>query len=179
METVGPIEGNKITLPDPRLDPSRTNIVRAYRILINGSVALHGQNLALYASEVSFQSGGMIDTSGAAPDRDFTTAPAIDRAAPGEKGKDGDAGSQGRNGGTIRIWAERISGAIILRTAGGAGGRGRDGGKGQTGRAGPDAPQRLIMGTSNVGSPVKTVVPEVLQGLPEAAALAGTLISAS
>lgn len=153
METVKAIEDDVVTLPDSRLDPSRTNIVRARRIVVSGAVSLPGQSIALYASEVVFQAPGSIDTSGGPPDRDYTNAPVNNTAPDPTVGKTGASGSTGKGGGTIRIWAERIIGPVVLRSIGGPGGRGQNGGQGPRGPKGQDAPQGMRIQPSNMGQP--------------------------
>ena len=145
MDKVKPLEGDIITLPEERIDPTRTNIVRARKIVVSGAVVLHGQSLALYAHEIEFQAGGKIDTSGGAPDKDFTNSPALSGRVSGEAGKNGEDATRGKDGGAIRIWAERFLGTPVIRTAGGPGGRGQDGGSGQTGRKGQNASQQLFI----------------------------------
>ena len=148
--SVEPIEADVVVLNDDLVSSLRAfalnrgapNVIRAWRVEIQGIARSAGQDVTIVANQVVFASDGLIDTSGNDGVEQWTPGnkpPPPDQ--PGTTGTTGDSGDNGKDAGNITIFAGSIIGTVNVRAVGGAGRRGRDGGdgaKGATGTPGGD-----------------------------------------
>ncbi len=127
------------------LSGTQPNLVRAWRVEVHGIVKTYGQDLTIVAKELAFL-GGAIDGSGIDAPKTYRAG---DKASPGQPGAQG---GDGTNAGSIALYAAEITGPILIKAQGGAGGRGQDGGDGEPATdVGPPGPR--IRGESPPCSP--------------------------
>jgi len=135
------IEKDTVVLSDAggvdtyKLLSSEPNVVRAWRILIRGTVTASSQKVTLIANEITFEKEGVLDTSGntGSPSWEHGVKPTR-QVATDALGTTGSDGGDGGNAGDIQILALSIVGIVTVNAVGGSGGRGQDGGEGGPGR---------------------------------------------
>ena len=127
-------------------------------VQLQAPIVASGQNITIYAREVSFGPTGRIDVSGSAgqdwPQGDHAPEGTTIQMPEAQAGGDGDSGRSGSDAGHIQLKVGSIVGPIVivgggrlgwqtsatiaLAARGGNGGRGRDGGNGAPGAHGGD-----------------------------------------
>jgi hypothetical protein len=131
-----------------KLAPKEANVIRAWKIIIQGEVLAPGQDVTLVAHEIEFEGGSVLDTSGADGQGSKAGSKPTLSINPGQKGSDGADGTAGQDGGNVTIVCELLTGLIKIRTEGGRGGRGQDGGDGARGADAPIPPDIHFQGLS-------------------------------
>ncbi|MEM9886301.1 MAG: hypothetical protein AAF849_10435 [Bacteroidota bacterium] len=137
------ITGTNFTIPsfDEEVWGNKNLIIMGYDLSITESLEVYERNVTIVANTLTAKEGVQINVSGKNGEP-FNVAAEDGRTA-GAKGKDGNAGRNGTNGGIINLSIKNlISSDLSLIAKGGNGGAGQIGGSGAVGPTGGTAGDR-------------------------------------
>jgi hypothetical protein len=139
-----PIVGDTIVLSESKgaaahvLSSETSNVVRAWRVIIQGTVTATGRDITIVAHEIHFEEHAKLITS--SEDGRPNNPPKILPTSHDATYPNGAVGGNATSAGNVQLIAHVITGTVWVVAKGGQGGRGQDGANG-TDCSGPKPPQ--------------------------------------